>query len=120
METKIVKTENFIVDNSQMITFENRMETFEMVWAADKLPTAEQLAKCGFYVGNTPNKTWCFYCGRTKGDWNAYDNPWVEHAILSSGCPFLQLHRSTQTSFHWNSPASINEPSTLFQSCRVR
>lgn len=118
MESQIVKTDKYVIDNSMFLTFESRLESFD-IWPADKFPKPEHLAKCGFYLGSAANKTWCFYCGRSKSDWGAFDNPWVEHALLSSGCPFLLLNRSTQASFNWNSLITLKESSSLFEDCQV-
>lgn len=118
MEAQIVKTDKYCIDSSSFLTYESRLESFEF-WPSDSFPKPEQLARCGFYARNTPGKTWCFYCGRYKSDWSAFDNPWVEHAIMSSGCPFLLLNRSTQSSYNWNSLISTAESQTLFESCQV-
>lgn len=121
MENLIVKTDKYAIDNSEYLTYESRMTTFQN-WPADKFPRPEQLAKCGFYHANSlsaATKTYCFYCGRSKSDWGAFDNPWVEHAILSAGCPFLLLNRSSQASFNWNSLVSLAESPSIFEICQV-
>ena len=119
METQIVKTENFVIDNSEFISYETRLGTFD-IWGVDKHPKPEQLAKCGFYLGVSANKTYCFYCGRSKTNWSPFENPWVEHAILSSTCPFLLLNRSSEATYNWNLQQAVTQPATLFHTCQVQ
>lgn len=118
MQTQIIKTEKYTIEYSQFTTYENRLASFD-VWPADKFPKPEQLARCGFYIGTTIKHVYCFYCGRGKEEWSAYDNPWVEHALLCPTCPFLLLSRSTPASFSWNSSISVAEPPSLFQTVQV-
>ena len=121
MEAKIIRTDKYVIDNSSYLSFDARLRSFEGEWTSDKFPKSEQLAQCGFYLGSTgSNRTWCFYCGRYKfkDEWTAFDNPWVEHAVIAPECPFFLLNRSTQAAFNWNNPEFKDSPSR-FQNIRV-
>lgn len=117
-ENRFVKTDKHNIEESTMVTFEKRLESFEG-WPADRSPKADQLAKCGFYLSAGGKHTYCYYCGNSKDDWRTFDNPWTEHALLCNDCPFVLLNRSTYQSYNWNAPEITKEPSSLFELCQV-
>lgn len=120
VEASVIKTGNLCVLNSDMTTFQQRVESFS-AWPTDKFPKPEQLAGCGFYLNDEQTHLTCFYClqSRAVTAWKIYDNPWIEHAIINPYCPYLLLHRSTVSAFLWNSIAGPTEPKTTFHHCLV-
>lgn len=53
------------------------------------------LSECGFFYSNFGDCVRCFHCGIGLRNWEADDNPWVEHARWSRKCPYL-LQRKGQ------------------------
>jgi len=113
-----VVTANIPIYNEQMVTYEQRLETFAN-WKTESAPTPKQLARCGFYYTGINDRTVCFYCGKSVYEWRLYDNPWIEHSIYSKDCPYIRLNRSTISTYNWNSELDTVQDPTLFETCVV-
>ncbi|XP_049956247.1 putative inhibitor of apoptosis [Schistocerca serialis cubense] len=51
------------------------------------------LSEAGFFYSGSGDRTICYYCGRGLRDWDANDDPWVEHELWFPGCWHVSLHR---------------------------
>ncbi|KEF60797.1 uncharacterized protein A1O9_02359 [Exophiala aquamarina CBS 119918] len=81
-------------------TLEARLATFEPPSKRSKLgwphktPTAEDLAKAGFYYKPLPtsnDNAMCYLCDRSLDGWEADDDPIQEHVTHSSDCGWAIL-----------------------------
>ncbi|KAL0275463.1 UNVERIFIED_CONTAM: hypothetical protein PYX00_003299 [Menopon gallinae] len=73
-------------------TYESRLKTFER-WPADHGLRPEALAEAGFYYLQYHDKTMCFHCGGGLKNWEADDDPWVEHARWFDKCGFVNIQK---------------------------
>ena len=53
-------------------------------------PGPTQLAGAGFFYEGMGDLTTCFHCGLVLHNWEAEDNPKVEHKKFQPDCPFIQ------------------------------
>ncbi|XP_061171128.1 inhibitor of apoptosis protein-like [Saccostrea echinata] len=65
-------------------------------WPASKTQTPRDLALAGFFYAGDGDSTRCFDCGVGLRNWDAEDDPWVEHARWSPNCRFVNDHRGSQ------------------------
>jgi len=80
------------IQSLEMVSLSSRILSFGNVWTS-KCQTPTDLAKCGFYYAGEEDRTRCYYCGIGIKNWACDDNPWMEHAIYSPKCSFLQLNK---------------------------
>lgn len=73
-------------------TFETsraRMRTF-LHWPAEMTQTPREMALAGFYYMGYRDITKCFNCGGVLTEWEALDDPWVEHARWFPECTYVR------------------------------
>ncbi|KAL3892297.1 hypothetical protein ACJMK2_004514 [Sinanodonta woodiana] len=73
--------------------FEKRVESFKAAWQG---PSAEIMAKAGYYFYEKPDWTRCFFCGFGHSLWEKDDDPFMVHAKYLPTCRFLQQHIQTE------------------------
>lgn len=78
---------------SGMVTYQSRLASFK-TWYKSTILKPEDLALCGFFYQGDRDRVNCFYCGVGLCEWEPKDNPWIEHALHSPKCVFLQLHKT--------------------------
>ncbi|XP_047365303.1 baculoviral IAP repeat-containing protein 7-like isoform X1 [Vespa velutina] len=71
-------------------TYEGRLRTFDG-WPVDLRQTPEMLATAGFYYVGTEDQVRCFHCDGGLRNWEATDDPWVEHAKWFPKCGFVSI-----------------------------
>lgn len=57
---------------------------------------AHEFAEAGFFFHSSPDKTVCFQCGLGLKEWLDTDDVWIEHAMYSSRCPFVQKKKGRE------------------------
>lgn len=69
-----------------------RLKSFA-TWPLNKIsPSPEALADAGFFYTGLDDKTICFYCGGGLNEWEAQDDPWMEHLrLLGRWCHYVSL-----------------------------
>ena len=81
-------------NNPEDMTIENnRLKSFS-AWPSGLEQTPDSLARAGFYhLGNAqkPDRVKCAYCRGRLFDWEAGDDPWMEHARNFPMCPYIKL-----------------------------
>jgi len=83
--------------NMEMGCWKRRLETFKD-WPYSITP--EELVNVVLYWTKERDRCTCYFCGVCLGEWSKDDNPWLEHAIYSSDCPFIRLYKNkTETRF---------------------
>ncbi|KAK3928346.1 E3 ubiquitin-protein ligase IAP-3 [Frankliniella fusca] len=65
-----------------------RLRSFEG-WPNEQVISAETLADCGFFWSQAEDKVICFWCGGGLKDWDAGDDPWVDHAKWFGRCSYV-------------------------------
>ncbi|KAL3881541.1 hypothetical protein ACJMK2_027973 [Sinanodonta woodiana] len=58
-------------------------------WPPHKQQTPDQLAKAGFFYAGISDHVKCFYCDGGLRNFDAKDDPWVEHAKYYPTCRYL-------------------------------
>lgn len=71
-------------------SYDARLRTFEN-WPKTKPQTKEQLADAGFYYTGTGDQTLCYHCGGGLKDWEAEDDPWIQHAKWFKKCYYVLI-----------------------------
>ncbi|GLG97781.1 Death-associated inhibitor of apoptosis 2 [Gryllus bimaculatus] len=71
-------------------TIESRLRTF-VNWPETVSQTPQQLAQAGFYYAGANDQVRCFHCDGGLRQWDANDDPWVEHARWFSRCTYVML-----------------------------
>ncbi|VDI33746.1 baculoviral IAP repeat-containing protein 7/8, partial [Mytilus galloprovincialis] len=69
-----------------------RISSFEG-WPGYLNQTPRAMALAGFLFAGYHDYTRCFHCGGGLRNWEAGDDPWVEHARWFPQCGFLQLNK---------------------------
>ncbi|XP_061171199.1 uncharacterized protein LOC133180743 isoform X2 [Saccostrea echinata] len=65
-------------------------------WPAAMTQTPRDMALAGFFFAGYGDYTRCFFCGGGLRNWEAGDDPWVEHARWFSKCAFVRQNRGQQ------------------------
>lgn len=81
------------ISDTDMMFLSSRLESFEGANLRIK-KTHLQLAEAGFYRDPCDDECICYYCGIGIDDWEPNDDPWVEHALRTYHCGFLNLKKS--------------------------
>jgi len=77
-------------DHPQYATLEARLRTFRD-WPPALKQQPKDLAEAGFYYIGLSDQVKCFYCDGGLRNWQAEDEPWVEHARWFFRCTFVRL-----------------------------
>ena len=75
-----------------MVTLPSRFKSYAG-WSASTGQAPEVMAKAGFYYVGAQDHVKCFYCGGGLRNWEARDDPWVEHARWFPKCTFVVLNK---------------------------
>lgn len=67
----------------------DRLRSFSN-WPSHKTQTPHEMASAGFFYKGYGDFTQCFFCGGVLKDWEAEDNPLIEHARHFHDCAFAQ------------------------------
>ncbi|XP_076078107.1 baculoviral IAP repeat-containing protein 7-like [Mytilus galloprovincialis] len=81
INTERPKNPQYAVESSRISTFRN--------WPTYKHQTPETLGSAGFFFAGFGDNVKCFYCDGGLRNWEAGDDPWVEHARWFPKCPFV-------------------------------
>ncbi|XP_056015256.1 uncharacterized protein LOC125677307 [Ostrea edulis] len=65
-------------------------------WPAAMTQTPRDMSLAGFFYAGYGDYTRCFFCGGGLRNWEAGDDPWVEHARWFSKCAFVRQNRGQQ------------------------
>uniref|UniRef100_K1QB79 Apoptosis 1 inhibitor n=1 Tax=Magallana gigas TaxID=29159 RepID=K1QB79_MAGGI len=65
-------------------------------WPAAMTQTARDMALAGFFYAGYGDYTRCFFCGGGLRNWEAGDDPWVEHARWFKKCAFVRQNRGQE------------------------
>ncbi|XP_062571372.1 uncharacterized protein LOC134233424 [Saccostrea cucullata] len=65
-------------------------------WPTAMTQTPRDMALAGFFYAGYGDYTRCFFCGGGLRNWEAGDDPWVEHARWFSKCAFVRQNRGQQ------------------------
>ena len=79
-------TPRYALLSDREASFENAPEHLKNL-----LPT---IAEAGYFYQGYGDDTRCFYCNHGLHQWNANDNPWVEHAYWSPHCGHVVCNKS--------------------------
>ncbi|KAK3913627.1 E3 ubiquitin-protein ligase IAP-3, partial [Frankliniella fusca] len=66
----------------------SRLKTFEG-WPKETMISGEKMADAGLFWTSTDDMVICFWCGGGLKDWDADDDPWVNHAKWFGRCSYL-------------------------------
>ncbi|VDI08161.1 baculoviral IAP repeat-containing protein 2/3, partial [Mytilus galloprovincialis] len=69
-----------------------RVSTFQG-WPGYLDQAPRDMALAGFFYAGYNDYCRCFFCGGGLRNWDAGDDPWVEHARWFSKCPFVRQNR---------------------------
>ena len=87
---KIIKYFNYIIiDDLQIITFEDRLKTFDVGWCVEFLRPF-QMAQAGFIYSGVGDCVKCLSCSKDLENWQLGDDPLAEHLSHSPQCPFIR------------------------------
>jgi hypothetical protein len=67
-----------------------RRQASFMTWPKENLPSADELIRAGFFYTGTKTIVTCFYCNGSLQNWEAKDNPAIEHARWFPHCDFAK------------------------------
>nr|XP_002130256.1 baculoviral IAP repeat-containing protein 7 isoform X1 [Ciona intestinalis] len=98
--------------NPHMRSLDARVATFDRRWPARKVKaSATHIAKAGFYFLGDRDRAKCWYCNGGLQNWDANDEPWVEHAKWFPGCEFVLRNKgiSFVHEIYTNNP-NLNRP----------
>ncbi|VVC24368.1 BIR repeat,Zinc finger, RING/FYVE/PHD-type,Zinc finger, RING-type [Cinara cedri] len=70
-------------------SYNSRLKTFRGWTNESQKP--EELSVAGFFFTGCNDEVRCYYCDGGLQNWEASDNPWVEHAKWFPNCDFLTL-----------------------------
>nr|XP_034334600.1 baculoviral IAP repeat-containing protein 2-like [Crassostrea gigas]XP_034334602.1 baculoviral IAP repeat-containing protein 2-like [Crassostrea gigas]XP_034334603.1 baculoviral IAP repeat-containing protein 2-like [Crassostrea gigas]XP_034334604.1 baculoviral IAP repeat-containing protein 2-like [Crassostrea gigas]XP_034334605.1 baculoviral IAP repeat-containing protein 2-like [Crassostrea gigas] len=65
-------------------------------WPAAMTQTPRDMALAGFFYAGYGDYTRCFFCGGGLRNWEAGDDPWVEHARWFKKCAFVRQNRGQE------------------------
>ena len=65
-------------------------------WPSYLDQTPRDMGMAGFFYAGYNDFTRCFFCGGGLRNWEAGDNPWVEHARWFPQCAFLKQNKGEQ------------------------
>nr|BDV49824.1 MAG: baculoviral IAP repeat-containing protein [Penaeus semisulcatus pemonivirus] len=71
-------------------TYKERLESFSN-WPLNINQKKNDLADAGYYYYGIRDHVRCFHCGGGLREWEADDNPWIEHARWYPFCNFVIL-----------------------------
>ena len=76
------------------VTIQSRENTFlQHNWPKMILFPPNVMAKAGFFYTGHNDDVSCFYCGVGLQDWGTYDDPFLEHALHSHTCPYINMYK---------------------------
>ncbi|XP_056015250.1 baculoviral IAP repeat-containing protein 2-like isoform X2 [Ostrea edulis] len=65
-------------------------------WPVTMTQTPRDMSLAGFSYAGYEDYTRCFFCGGELRNWEADDDPWVEHGRWFSNCTFVRQNRGQQ------------------------
>ena len=95
---ELLRTLNNVPSKNWLINLNTRLNTYN-TWPSYVPQRPEHLAKAGFYYDSTQDITdrvCCFHCGLGLHNWQAMDDPWVEHARHRPLCSYLLQQKSME------------------------
>lgn len=117
---KIIPTvvaKNQKIFNKKMIQVETRLKSFQN-WSSNYRQKPQELAEAGFYSLGVLDQCVCYYCGLGVFQWAPEDIPWIEHALHSGSCGFLQLKKGDLKFEITQKPKVETSPSKIMV-CRI-
>ncbi|XP_052808882.1 putative inhibitor of apoptosis [Mya arenaria] len=76
-------------------SYEARLATFDG-WPEEASQRPHQLAGAGLYFAGVGDHVRCFACDGGLRQWDAGDDPWVEHCRWFPACPFARTTKGDQ------------------------
>lgn len=62
-------------------------------WPSHLTQSAKEMATAGYFYAGYSDYCRCFFCGGGLRNWDAGDDPWVEHARWFPRCQFLRMNK---------------------------
>jgi len=59
-------------------------------WSGENLPSVDDLVRAGFFYTGTEKTVTCFYCNGSLQNWDANDNPIIEHVRRFPNCTYAK------------------------------
>lgn len=81
--------------NPQYASLAARISSYKE-WPPGLKQTPDTMAEAGLYYYGISDQVKCFYCDGGLKEWQAEDDPWVEHAGWFSECAFVRLVRGDE------------------------
>lgn len=75
-----------------LVTVHARIKTFTN-WPTGAGQTADNMAEAGFFYIGRKDHVKCFYCDGGLRNWEASDDPWLEHARWFASCTYVILNK---------------------------
>ncbi|CAF3714767.1 unnamed protein product [Rotaria sp. Silwood1] len=75
--------------NSAYSEITKRLQSFT-TWSHESSPLVDELVRAGFFYTGTENIVTCFYCNGSLQNWNANDNPLIEHVRWFPYCGYAK------------------------------
>lgn len=76
----------------EFLTKDSREKSYRN-WPKKIKQTPQSLAEAGFFYCGLSDHVRCFHCGNGLRNWEAHDDPWVEHARWYPTCNFVLLQK---------------------------
>ncbi|KAK7107926.1 death-associated inhibitor of apoptosis 1-like [Littorina saxatilis] len=76
---------------ADMAVLQKRLSTFTGKWKSQYTQTPKMLADAGMYYAGYADCARCFFCGGGLKNWEAPDNPWIEHARWFPKCAYIRM-----------------------------
>lgn len=76
-------------------TLEDRLESYRQ-WPNGVPIQPLTLAEAGLYYSGRSDRVFCFACEGGLKDWEATDDPWIEHAVWFPFCSFLKAEKGEE------------------------
>lgn len=83
------KFPNYQVESARLASFSD--------WPKSMKQTPQQMADAGFFYTGKSDIVQCFCCGGALRGWLSEDDPWTEHANNFSGCYYVNLTKSNDS-----------------------
>ncbi|XP_070202759.1 baculoviral IAP repeat-containing protein 7-B-like [Littorina saxatilis] len=78
---------------ADMAGMTQRVASFERKWNKDYTQTPQMIADAGLYYAGYADCTRCFFCGGGLKNWEAPDDPWIEHARHFPKCTYIRVRK---------------------------
>ncbi|XP_070202760.1 baculoviral IAP repeat-containing protein 7-B-like [Littorina saxatilis] len=78
---------------ADMAVMTQRVASFEGKWNKNYIQTSYMIADAGLYYAGYGDCVRCFFCGGGLKNWEAPDDPWIEHARHFPKCTYIRARK---------------------------